>query len=168
VVTFSSFVVQVEAGTTPTSHHEQAEASLVTRQESTTQLVTSTTTPKPTATALSVDLNHLADSSWLSDGISFIDESGFPFKLECKNCSTTGTLTLTQSDWKLLPFDDWFEQDHLLDIIQAGAVDLDIESFMVHLELEMQPSPRGRKELTLFSLPLFGFAVSPPPLILPV
>jgi hypothetical protein len=161
VLTFGSFVVQVKAGATRASHHEQIRALHPARQEPDVQSVTSTTTPDTTATSLSVDLNHSAKSSWLSGGISFTDDDGSPFKLECKNCSTSGTLTLTQSDWDLLPFDDWFDQDHLLDIIQSGAVVLDIKSLSVHLELGMQPSLQGKKTLTLFSLPLFAFPLSP-------
>jgi len=114
-----------------------------------------------TATSLSINLTHGVEDAWFPSIPSGGDDTnGIPLKLGCKNCSTSGTLTLTQGEWSFLDSDLWFEVENLTDIIDVGYIELSIQGFVAHLELQIEPDVKGELAVPLFVIPVAAFVVS--------
>ncbi|EXJ66174.1 uncharacterized protein A1O5_10790 [Cladophialophora psammophila CBS 110553] len=111
-----------------------------------------------TATALSINLTHGVQDTWFPDAVHPTDAQ-IPIKIGCKECSTSGTLTLAQGEWSVLSPADWFGAENLADIISAGNVQLGIEGFVAHVEIQIEPSLKGDLSLPLFTIPVFGFTI---------
>ncbi|KIW87165.1 uncharacterized protein Z519_12276 [Cladophialophora bantiana CBS 173.52] len=111
-----------------------------------------------TATALSINLTHGAQDTWFPDTVHPTDAQ-IPIKIGCKECSTSGTLTLAQGEWSVLSPADWFGAEDLGNIISAGNVQLGIEGFVAHVEIQIEPSLKGDMSLPLFTIPVFGFTI---------
>jgi hypothetical protein len=127
---------------------------------STASTIPSSVLASATASSISIDLNHGVEDAWFPGGPSLGDSSALPFKLGCKNCSTSGTVTLTQSEWQFLDTSEWINAQNLTDVIDAGEIRLSIEEFVAHLELQMEPSLQGSITLPLIVIPVFAFIVS--------
>ncbi|KIW27555.1 uncharacterized protein PV07_07283 [Cladophialophora immunda] len=115
-------------------------------------------TSTATATSLSINLTHGVQDTWFPDTVPGTDAQ-LPIKIGCKECSTDGTLTLAQGEWSILSPFDWDGAGDLTDIISAGNVQLDIEGFVAHVEIQIEPSLKGDMSLTLFTIPVFGFTI---------
>ncbi|OAL22751.1 hypothetical protein AYO22_06933 [Fonsecaea multimorphosa] len=111
-----------------------------------------------TATSLSINLSHGVQDTWFPDTV-LPTNAPLPIKIGCKDCSTNGTLSLLQGEWSVLSTVDWFGAKNLTDIISAGNVQLGIEGFVAHVEIQIEPSLKGDMSLPLFTIPVFGFTI---------
>ncbi|KAF2807985.1 uncharacterized protein BDZ99DRAFT_500259 [Mytilinidion resinicola] len=84
--------------------------------------------------------------------------SQLPFTIGCKNCTTHGFLVLSSGkftfDFNVLDGDGG-----AFDIIQAGTIELQLNSFFAHVELSSQPSHSAAFQHSLFTAPVVGFVI---------
>jgi len=162
---FTQFTI--EYGQTEERHVLRRHESLFRRQSvatSTNNLANYTTiipSATPTATANILDLSHEEKDSTFS----FPVEQGpkVPIEIGCKLCQTTGTLNFTQGKFSIADLSNvTFMDDNVtspMDWIQSGTVELEMNNFTAHLELQVTPTLKDELLYTLFSVPIFGFAV---------
>jgi len=112
-------------------------------------------TSTPTSTSATLNLTHQeADTTF-----SFPPGLGpsAPLSIGCKLCDTTGSATLSQGEFDLsLPDGDGASP---LNFIQKGTIQLQVDGFSAHIELQITPELHGSMNYSLFSVPIFGFVV---------
>jgi hypothetical protein len=90
-----------------------------------------------------------------------------PLEVGCKECSTTGTLELTQGGFNidlkqvdLVPdFIGGKDDKDIFNVITGGFVELSAKDMSAHFDLFARPRESGQFNLHLFTLPVLGFAI---------
>jgi hypothetical protein len=147
-------VVNAASSSIPSSGNQTSTVSSFTR---TTILPTST----PTATATILDLSHQQANTTFS--LPLIQGPPLPLTIGCKLCQTAGHLLVNQTAFHIDISNPISAKNSTpLQYIQGGEVQLQLSNFSAYVELDITPSLSGGTSLTLFSVPIFGFAVSTP------
>ncbi len=118
--------------------------------------------PTATVTSLSINLAHGVEDTWFPSNALTDNANPFPINIGCKNCSTSGTFNLAQGEWSVVDLDDLLHVDSFTDLISAGYVELSLQDFVAHVEIQIQPSLQGDISLPLFAIPIAGFEVRKP------
>ena len=113
-------------------------------------------TSSPTATTANLDLTSKAVNTTFA--LTNKDPNARGISLGCKNCTTTGHLSLTQGAFNLIKREDVRLNTNVFDIISEGSVQLDM-NFTAYIELQASPYKTGSLTHPLFAVPLFGFRV---------
>lgn len=105
-------------------------------------------TSTPTSTSAILNLTHEEANTTFSFPLGLGPSA--PLTIGCKLCQTTGSAILTEGTFNLnLSNGD----------IQNGTVQLQMDDFSAHVELQITPELQGSMEYSLFSVPVFGFEV---------
>lgn len=163
--------IAIEYGHTEVHHELRRHASLGERQEpsSTTASWSIATnlipTGIPTETSSSKVLNLTYESNPNSK-FSFPLGLGpsAPVEIGCILCKTTGSLKVTHGKFAFKNISDinFIGNDFTspLDYITSGSLDLEMNDFTAHIDLQITPSLSGNLNYSLFPVPIFGFSVS--------
>lgn len=130
-------------------------------------------TPDTTITA-SFDLKtELIDTTFAAPSFlaglgDLVPLPALPIEIGCKNCSTRGTVALTQGAIQIdvgqidiIPdvFQGGDDGKEITSIISGGFIELSAMGVGAHLELFARPQQSGAFEISLFSLPVVGFVI---------
>jgi hypothetical protein len=163
--------ITINYGHTEEHHELRRHASLGRRQAtSPTTVVQSVSrslipTESPTETSTSKVLN-LAYESKPDSTFSFPPGLGpsAPVEIGCKLCKITGNLKVTQGEFKLINRTDinivGTNITSPLDYVKSGSMQLEMNDFSAHIDLDITPSFSGGLNYTLYPVPIFGFSVS--------
>ncbi len=132
-------------------HRRDAPSATTLSWQATSIIPTST----PTSTSATLDLTHQEANTTFSFPLGLGPSA--PLSIGCKLCDTTGSATLSQGAFNLsVPGGDVTSP---LDYIQSGTIQLQVDGFSAHIELEITPELQGSMTYSLFSVPIFGFEV---------
>jgi len=81
-----------------------------------------------------------------------------PIDLRCKNCSTTGSVVLTQGAISI-DAGNLFDLDLSTDVISGGFFELAANDLSAHIELVAKPKINSEFEIKLPSFPILGFVI---------
>lgn len=112
-------------------------------------------TSTPTSTSATLNLTHQEANTTFSFPLGLGPSA--PLSIGCKLCSTTGSATLSEGAFNLSMSGG--DVTSPLDYIQNGTIQLQVDGFSAHIELEVTPELQGSMEYSLFSVPIFGFEV---------
>ncbi|KAF2093999.1 hypothetical protein NA57DRAFT_81002 [Rhizodiscina lignyota] len=86
-----------------------------------------------------------------------------PLTFSCKNCSTTGSMILTRGEFNFTNTTELAEEvlnnNDPVRIFESGSIEMQINDFSAHIELETGLSKSFGQKINLFSAPLFGLDV---------
>jgi hypothetical protein len=152
-------------------HHELRRHENLNRRQSasptTTTLSISTElipTASPTDTSSTKVLN-LAYESKPDSTFSFPLGLGpsAPLEIGCKLCKTTGTLKIIRGNFTLTPVSDinliGSNITSPRDYIRNGFMQLEMNDFTAHIDLQITPALKGNIDYTLYPVPVFAFSV---------
>ena len=114
-------------------------------------------TSTPTSTSAILNLNHQEANTTFSFPLGLGPSA--PLAIGCKLCQTTGSATLSQGAFNLSLSGGNVTSP--LDYIRNGTVQLQVDGFSAHIELQITPELQGSMSYSLFSVPVFGFEVRP-------
>ena len=115
-------------------------------------------TSTPTSTSAILNLTHQEANTTFSfpPGLG----PSAQLSIGCKLCETTGSATLSHGTFNLSAYgDDVATVASPLNRIQNGTIQLQVDDFSAHIELEITPELQGSMSYSLFSVPIFGFEV---------
>ncbi|KAF2834854.1 hypothetical protein M501DRAFT_943340, partial [Patellaria atrata CBS 101060] len=112
-------------------------------------------TDTPEADSATVDLSfQVLDIDFVPSILGDI-----PFEIGCKNCTTSGSVTLSSGEFDITPEFSFGNLDQGIDFIQGGFVELTVDSFAARIELEASPVASVAFAQELIVLPIVGFVI---------
>ena len=114
-------------------------------------------TSTPTSTSATLNLTHQQADTTFS--FPFGLGPSAPLVIGCKLCQTTGSATLSHGTFNIsLSGGDVTSP---LSYLKNGTIQLQLDGFSAHIELQITPELQGNMNYSLFSVPIFGFEVRP-------
>jgi hypothetical protein len=114
-------------------------------------------TSTPTSTSAILNLTHQEANTIFSFPLGLGPSA--PLAIGCKLCQTTGSATLSHGTFNINLFGG--DENSPLDYLQNGTIQLQVDGFSAHIELQITPELQGSMNYRLFSVPIFGFEVRP-------
>lgn len=113
-----------------------------------------------TSTTSTADLSHsLTDHQF---DLGFVGNN-LPLTFACKNCSTFGSMTLTRGEFKLANATEIAEEavddDKPVQLLDSGSIEMQVNDFFAHIELESELAAVFSHGFNLFTLPIVGYQV---------